>query len=383
MAVERKVAIVGVRQLNAADSKKPRERLLFELVKGLFDEKGLTRHDIDTFVLCSNDFQAGHTISNVFEDDPVGAFMKDETKVEADGMWAATYALQRILSGKYDTALVVGNSQGGSVFRPYLMLDYTMSPVYDRQLGIINELSSAALQARALLDAYGYSEDVLDQIAARNLSNAAMNPDAFNGKKGTTADMVAKSAYLYEPLKEMHCYPMTDGFCALLIASEEKAKSLSDNPVWIKGVGDSIDSFYAERDVVKPNSVKLAGERAYKMAGITAKDIDIAEVSAKFAHQEPIICEGLGLFAEGSAADVASKGLADIAGDMPVNPSGGALGAYAFSAGGMVRLAECYKQLTGTAGDIQVSGAKTAIAHGQDGLCMQHNGVMVVSTEEG
>jgi hypothetical protein len=49
----------------------------------------------------------------------------------------------------------------------------------------------------------------------------------------------------------------------------------------------------------------------------------------------------------------------------------------------MVRLAECYKQLTGTAGDIQVSGAKTAIAHGQDGLCMQHNGVMVVSTEEG
>jgi acetyl-CoA C-acetyltransferase len=383
MAVERKVAIVGARQLNAADSKKPRERLLFELVKGLFDEKGITRDDIDTFVLCSNDFQCGHTISNVFEDDPVGAYMKDETKVEADGIWAATYALQRILSGKYDTALVVGNSQGGSVFRPYLMMDYTMSPVYDRQLGIMNELSAAALQARALLDAYGYPEDVLDRIAARSLANAAMNPDAFNGKAGATAEMVAASDYLYEPLRELHCYPRTDGFCALLFAGEEKAKSLSDKPVWVKGVGDSIDSYYPERDVVKPNSVKLAGERVFKMAGITPKDIDVAEVSAKFAHQEPIICEGLGLFAEGSAADVAAKGLADIKGDMPVNPSGGAMGAYAFSAAGMVRLAECYKQLMGTAGDIQVSGAKTALAHGQDGLCMQHNGVMVVSTEEG
>ena len=383
MAVQRKVAIVAAKQLNAADSKKPRERLLFELVKGLFDEKGITRHDIDTFVLCSNDFQAGHTISNVFEDDPVGAFMKDETKVEADGLWAATYALQRILSGKYDTALVVGNSQGGSVFRPYLMMDYTMSPVYERQLGIINELSSAALQASALLDKYGYGEEVLDQIAARNLVNAAKNPDAFNGKADATAEMVAASDYLYEPLREMHCYPMSDGFCALLIAGEEKAKSLSDKPVWIKGVGDSMDSYYAERDVVNPKSMKLAGERAYKMAGITAKDIDVAEVSAKFAHQEPIMCEALGLFPEGSAADVASKGLADISSDMPVCPSGGGLGAYPFSAMGLVRLAECCKQLTGTAGDTQVSGARTALAHGQDGLCMQHNAVMVVSTEEG
>ena len=68
---------------------------------------------------------------------------------------------------------------------------------------------------------------------------------------------------------------------------------------------------------------------------------------------------------------------------MPVCPSGGALGAYAFSSGGMVRLAECYRQLTGTAGDTQVADAKTALAHGQDGLCLQHNAVMVVSTEEG
>jgi acetyl-CoA C-acetyltransferase len=68
---------------------------------------------------------------------------------------------------------------------------------------------------------------------------------------------------------------------------------------------------------------------------------------------------------------------------MPICPSGGALGAYAFNAGGLVRLAECHRQLTGDTGDTQVVDARTALAHGQDGFCMQHNAVMIVSVEEG
>lgn len=381
----RKVAIVGQAQINAADVGKSRERMLFDLCKGFYGQMGITRHDIDTFVLCSNDFNVGHTISNVFEDCPVGAYMKDETKVEADGVMAATYALVRIMSGLYDTALVIGNSQGGSVMRPYLVMDYTMSPTYDRQLGLLNEVSAAALQARAYLDAFGLGDEVLDKVAARNLRNAAKNPDVFNGKADASPESVAGSDKLYEPLKQDHCYPFTDGACVLLLASEEKAKKLTDKPVWIRGVGDSLDSYYPERSVARCNSVKLAGDRAYRMAGIKdpAGDLDLVEVSAKFASQEPIVCESLGLFPEGSAADVADRGLAELDGAMPVSPSGGAFGAYAFSAGGMMRIAECYKQLTGAAGDLQVADAKNALAHGQDGLCMQHNAVMVVSTEEG
>jgi len=367
--MQRKVAVVAQAQINSADVGMPRERMLFELVTGLYDKVGITRDDIDTFVLCSNDFNVGHTISNVFEDCPVGAYMKDETKVEADGLWATTYALVRILSGLYDVALVVGASQGGSVFRPYLVMDYQMSPVYDRQLGLMNELSMAGLEARAYLDSAGVSADKLDEIAARNLAQAAGNPDAFNGKAGATAADVAASDLLYEPLRQGHCYPFTDGACALLVAGEKKAKELTDKPVWIKGVGDSLDTYHAERELASSRSVKLAGERAFNMAGMAARDLDVVELSAKFAHQEPIILESLGLGPDGGGAEV--------------NPSGGALGAYAFNAAGLVRIAECYKQLTGTAGDTQVSGGKTALAHGQDGFCMQHNAVMILSSEEG
>jgi len=101
--MQRDIAIVAQAQVMTDSIDIPRERMLFDLVKGLFDKVGITRHDIDGFVLNSNDFEVGHTIANVFEDTPCGAYMKDETHVEADGMWAAQYTTMRLLSGNYDT----------------------------------------------------------------------------------------------------------------------------------------------------------------------------------------------------------------------------------------------------------------------------------------
>lgn len=381
-----KVAIVAQAQVMSSAIGIPRERMLFDLVKGLYDDVGISRHDIDTFVLCSNDFEVGHTIANVFEDTPVGAYMKDETHVDSEGLWATTYAAMRVMSGNYDTALVVGNSSGASTFRPYLVMDYQLNPVYDRQMGLLNELSTAALEANAYLDKFGVDSDVLNEIAARCLRSAAMNANAVRSNAKATAGDVMASDYLYEPLRELQCYPFTDGACAMILASEKRAKELTDKPVWIKGMGNSVDSYYiGERDLATSKATRLAAERAFRMAGIDdpTKQLDVAEVSAKFAHQEPIITEAMGLFAEGSAAKVASEGLAGMDGAVPVCPSGGGLGAYLFSAAGLVRIADCVRQLQGIAGDTQVSGARTAVAHGQDGFCAQHNAVMVLSTEEG
>jgi acetyl-CoA C-acetyltransferase len=359
---------------------KPRERMLFDLVKGLFDEVGITRDDIGTFVLNSNDNEVGHTIANVFEDTPVGAYMKDETHVDSDGLWAASYAAMRVMSGNYETALVVSDSSGASTFRPYLVMDYQLNPVYDRQIGLLNELSTAALQAKAYLDKYGASEDDLNEIAAWMLRNAAKNPNAVRSNAKASAGDVLAGDYYYEPLRELQCYPFTDGACAMIIASEKKAKELTDKPVWIKGMSSSVETYFlGERDLATSRATRLAGERAFKMAGVTdpAKQLDLAEVSVKFAHQLPIFAEALGLFTEGSAAKVTADGA------FPVCPSGGGLGGYVFTSAGLFRIAECVRQLQGIAGDAQISGAKSAVAHGQDGFCAQHDAVMVLSTEEG
>jgi len=385
--VERKVAIVShVQTKHSSDIGMPRERMLFNLVKELHNKVGITRHDVDSYVLCSNDFEAGRTISTVFEDTPVGAYMKDETKVEMDGIMALIYATMRILSGQFDTALVVANSLGGSQFRPFLIMEYQLDPTFDRQVGLINELNAGAFQARSYMDKYGLDEWFLDAISARLLRNGAINPYALRSKDDATPEYVASSEYYYEPLRKLHCYPFSDGACAVLLACGEKAKELCEKPVWIKGFSNSLETCrLGERELYTSPSTKQAAEKAYKAAGISdpANEIDVAEISAKFAHQEPIICESLGLFPEGSAEDVAKNDLAEITGKMPISPSGGGICTYVFSAAGLINVAQCCQQLTGEAGDAQVPNAKIALAHGQDGFCAQHNSVVILSSEEG
>jgi acetyl-CoA C-acetyltransferase len=379
--MDKNVAIVGYRMQSAPDLVTSRERLAFELTRGLFDDLGIERTDVDTTIIDSNDFMDGRTISNVFLDPPSGAYMRDESKVEMDATNAVIYACMRILSGQYSTALVVTLALTGYQVSPYLYIEYTLNPTYDRQVNLLNELNAAAFQARSYLEKFGYSEELLDDIAVQNLANAALNPNQSRRISGINKDKVAASAQYYEPLRELHCYPPTDGGCAILLASEEKAKELTDKPVWIKGMGMSTETYYlGERDLFKSVSAAQAAKKAYELAGVKKpeKDIDIAEISALFAHQEPLLAEALGLMDEGKADKAYKDGVTAIDGKLPLNPSGGALGGHPVSVTGLMRLAEAARQLRGEAGDNQVKKAELAVVHGQDGVCAQQNAVLVL-----
>lgn len=379
--LDKKVAIVGYNVVQGGDLGKSRERLLFDTVKGLFGELGIDRHAIDTFVLASNDFLEGRTISNVFEDSPVGAYLKDETKVEMDGVNAVIYAVLRLLSGYHHTALVIAHSLCGSQVSPYLNIQYSLDPTYDRQLGLLNELSAGALQARAYMDRHGLDAAWLDDVAALGLGNAAVNEWQARRIDGVSASSVAGSGFLYEPLRELHCFPANDGACAIILASEEKAGELTDRPVWIEGFGSSIDTYYiADRDTTVSPSATRAAKQAYAMAGIKdpASEISLAEVSDLFAFQAPLLAAALGLADEDKTAAKYRNGDFGPSGPLAVNPSGGALGAHAVCATGAVRVAEAARQLRGEAGANQAAGARRAVAHGQDGLCCQQNSVVVL-----
>src|SRR4030065_654461 len=105
------------------------------------------------------------------------------SKVEMDGLSALVYACMRILSGQYETALLVAFGLCGSQVSPYLHVEYTLNPTYDRQLGLLNELSAAGLQARRFLNKFGYSEDLLDEIAARKPRKAGPQQGPDPGRK--------------------------------------------------------------------------------------------------------------------------------------------------------------------------------------------------------
>jgi len=378
--MRRRVAIVGYAQSHHQHNmQKTREDMVFEVCKEALRHAGILREDVDTVVTASTDFLDGRTISSVFLSMAVGAFMKDESKVEEDGTFALYYALMKILAGTHDVALVEAHTQG-STFNPHQVSCYTLDPLFDRQIGILNDIAAAALQARAYMNRHNVSEKHLAMVAVKNITNAAKNPYAHRRMRDLDVKEVLGSKVLYDPIRELMMSPISDGACAVILASEEKAKKITDRPVWIEGVGSCQGPYLRDRDIAKLDSLETAARIAYTMAGIKdpLAELDVAEVSEKFAHEELMIYEALGLCKEGEGMNLLEKGTTRKDGGMPVNPSGGALGADPICATGLVRVIEAAKQIRGEAKGYQVPGVRKALAHGQFGICAQKNTVLIL-----
>ena len=382
----RRVAIVACAQSTYECPKdSSREMMVFDVVHELLRKAGITKRDVDTVISAQNDFLEGRTISNMRTVGPLGAYLKDESKVEMDGAWALLYAYARVLSGNHDIALVAGESMA-SCYPPYLPATWALDPTFDRPLGLLNELSAAALQAGYYIQAGGASEEQIAGVAAKNLANASRNPYALRRMPGVTAADVLSSKVLYSPIHELEAFPLTDGCCALLLACEEKANEMTDRPVWLAGVGSSSDTYFlGDRDLAASPSLEQAAAAAYKTAGIKdpARDIDLCELSENFAHEELIFYEALGLCPKGKGGEYLESGATRMEGSLPVNPSGGALAANPVCATGLARAAEVALQLRGEAGEHQLpQPVNTALAHGQNGLCAQHNIVFILRSSE-
>jgi acetyl-CoA C-acetyltransferase len=379
----RKVAIIGYAMSDqASEIHDTRDDIIFDTVRQALENTGITRDDVDTVIMCSNDFYDGRTISNVFTVESAGAYEKDETKVEQDGIHAMGYGVMRVASGAYDVAMIVAYSKA-SEFERHVALSAQLDPTYDRKFGFLHDGTAAGLQARAYMAAAKLSEDDLAQVAVKNLNNAAKNPNAKAREKyDVTVEDVLNSKKLYEPLNELTCYPGTDGCCVLILAGEDVAKKTGNKPVWVKGVSSNQELYYlGERNLSQMASARAAAKKAYKMAGIKkpAEEIQLAEVSEMFAHQELMITEALGLCRKKQGSKFLEQGNSGMDGSLPVNPSGGALAACALGAVGLVRVVEAAKQITEQAGEHQVTRkVKTALAHGQCGMAAQNNVVAVL-----
>ncbi|MCX5999103.1 MAG: thiolase family protein, partial [Chloroflexi bacterium] len=171
--------------------------------------------------------------------------------------------------------------------------------------------------------------------------------------------------------------------CAMIIAREDKAKKLTNKPVWILGASNCYETHYlGDRDLADCDALVSAASKAYKMAGITdpSKEIDVAEISEEYSYQELLWTEGLGFCGRGEGGKLIDSGATRMGGRLPVNPSGGVLSGVPTVVAGMARVAEAVLQLRGEAGARQVPGAKTALAHGVTGICGALQCVMVLGS---
>ena len=380
----RKVAIIGYAQTrHQYDMPSPREDMVFDTVKSALAGAGITREVIQSVVTASTDFLDGRTISNVFLSMANGAYLKNESKVEEDGAMAMFYAYMQILSGIYDVVLVEAHTQS-SVFNPHQINFYTLDPLFDRQLGIINDITLSAIQAKMYMDKYDVSPEHLAYISVKNLTNAGKNPNADRKMPDLDIDEVLESKLYYEPLRELMISQLSDGCAVVILASEDKAKELTDKPVWIEGVGFCYDGYHRDRDLLKLEGLRKSAQKAYQMAGIVDPyaELDLLEITERYAHEELLFYEALGIAREGKGKGLLEKGITEIDGELPVNPSGGALSADPICATGLVRVIEAVKQIRGEANGYQLPWARRALAHGQFGVCAQKNIVWILGGEQ-
>ena len=197
-------------------------------------------------------------------------------------------------------------------------------------------------------------------VAVKNKRNAADHPAALLGQSDITVDDVLASEVLAWPVQRLDVSPISDGAVAIVMASEEAARRLTDKPVWVDGVGWNLDTTYwTNRDLVYPEYVENAARMAYDMAGITEprKQIHVAEPYDPFDYKELHHLEGLLLFDKGKAPEAARDGVTARDGDLPCCPSGGLLGVgNPIAAAGLMKIAELFWQLRGEAGARQVPG---------------------------
>lgn len=380
-----KVAIIGVAQSKYVESSRDAlADIIFEASAKALEDAQLKINDIESVTLAAHDMVDGRAITTMLTAPPAGAYLKDEIRVAEDGAFAAALACLRILSGDFSTSLVVSWSKCSECAKGTLhkVANLSYDPFFYRPFAL-NDVTSYAIQAQRYMSRHNITEAQAAQVVVKNRVNA-LNNELAHLQSRVTVDDVMNSKPVSLPLKTLDLPPWSDGACALVLASEDVARRSKRPCAWVTGLGWANDTYYSgDKDLAELESLSLAASQAYKMAGISnpPKDIDVAEIHDITSFHELMEYEALAFCPKGMAGKYLDSGATVIDGDLPVNPSGGCLSSNPYTAVGLIRVAEAALQIMGRAGNHQVPGVETALAHGISGLCAQSNCVVILGKQ--
>jgi len=364
--------------------------LAFEAAQMALIAAGITLKDVDAVVLGSGPdaFDGFHRKGDAFADS-VGGWHKPFVRSQhggATGVMALIQGWMHVASGQFDTCLVVGVDKMSSCHpSPQLGLLTAFDPILERPL-LPSLLSVAAMEQQRYMAEYGLAMEDVAQVAVKNKRNAADHPCAQLGGEVSMEEVVG-SEILAWPLNRLTASPVSDGAAAMVLCGEKAAKKRTEKPVWVDGVGWSVDSTsWTNRDLLDVSNVEKAAQMAYRMAGVKSprEEIHVAEPYDPFAYKELQHLEALGLVEKGEAARVTEEGVTQRDGTMPVCPSGGLLGVgNPIGAAGLMKACELFWQLRGEAGKRQVTHREPEVGVVQAwGARTQAAAVAVLSTRK-
>ncbi len=348
---ERKVAVVGFAHaphVRRTDGTTNGVEMLIPCFAQLYEELGIARTDIGFWCSGSSDYLAGRAFSFISAIDSIGAVPPiNESHVEMDAAWALYEAYIKILTGEVDTALVYGfGKSSAGILRQILSRQtdpYTVAPLWP------DSVSIAGLQARIGLDSGKWTESQMARVAFDSFASARRVDSV---EPTVNLDELLERPFFADPLRRHDIAPITDGAAAIVLAADDRARELRENPAWITGIEHRIETpVLGARDLTDSPSSRVSARIA---TGGKVANLDVAEIHAPFTHQHLILAEAM-----------------RIPGKTKVNLSGGALAANPMFVAGLERIGFAAQHIWN-------GSARRVLAHATSGPALQQNLVAVM-----
>jgi acetyl-CoA C-acetyltransferase len=327
--------------------------LSFEAIQPSLEDSGLTSKEIPYMALGSMGVWSEEPLPAVVIAEYCGLTGAGLVRCEAacaSGSAAAFNSYSAIKSGQMDVALVVGAEKMRQIDMPTIMEMIGRAGHYMWEFENFGMTFPAyyAVHAVQHMEKYGTTEEDLALVTVKNHRYGAMNPLAHL-RQEITVEKALGSSVIAWPLKLYDCCPITDGSAAVVLASEAKVKELGvEDPVWIEAMGVSSDTAnLSNRETyVGLDASVRAARMAYRIAGVSPRDVDVATVHDCFTIAEIMAYEDLGFCEKGEGARMVREGETELGGRIPVNVDGGLKAkGHPIGTTGVSMLAELTKQL--------------------------------------
>jgi acetyl-CoA acetyltransferase len=339
------------------------------------DDAGLSLNDVDG--LCAGTFY--HFLPTISVAEHLGIRPKWSNSEMVGGSSFMSHVLQAALAidaGLCEVVLIAYGSNARSSRDIYGLLDMTpLQAAYQPLLPV----GAYAMSAARHMYQFGTRREQLAEVAVAARQWARMNPDAQQ-RDPLTIEQVLSSPMVSDPLTRLDCCLVSDGGGALVMTSSKRARDLRQPPVLVLGAGTA----HWHRDIAEMQDLTItaavdSGARAYEMAGVSAKDVDVVQLYDAFTILPILFLEDLGFCPKGEGGRFVEHGAIAPGGKLPVNTGGGGLSFVHPGMFGLFGILEACVQLRGQAGERQVVNAEIALAHGNGGY-FSHQATTILGT---
>jgi acetyl-CoA C-acetyltransferase len=370
----RRVAVVGIGSVpwKARNADKTFRALGLQVSKKAFEDAKISKKDVDNVVYSIYcEVMIRQQIPSILMQDYLGFQGLPSLRIEAGAAgegYALSAAYAQIASGMSDITLFLALQKGGDFYDfqtrsrgdgfqngMAISMDTTwQTPV---NAGVPAWLTIFCLVPH--MEKYGSpTPEQLAKVSVKNYNNAYTNPEAQLHQKVTVEDVLNSRIFSWPTTTRMCCL-MSDGACAMILASEEKAEEITDKPIWITGIATSSYAIHrADAQIIgRMPGTQIAAQRAYKMAGIKKPldELDLIQVHDLITGTEILAYEELGLCELGEGGRLVDEGVVERDGKVPANVDGGRVACgHVGGVSGAYGACEIVRQLREEAGERQI-----------------------------